>query len=42
MRAKKHWILADKAVRTVARRGTYHDANRAMRDALAKEDWLAD
>ena len=40
--AKMHWALAAAALRALARRGTYDDANRAMRNALAQEGWLAD
>jgi hypothetical protein len=40
--AKIHWALAAAALRALARRGTYDDANRAMRNALAQEGWLAD
>ena len=40
--AKMHWALATAALRALARRGTYDDANRAMRNALAQEGWLAD
>jgi hypothetical protein len=42
IRAKIHWALAAAALGALARRGTYDHANRAMRNALVQEGWLAD